>query len=121
MSDRHELERWKARVQDYLDGTLSRTQALQFYLMVRREPELRAELEAHRSLQSALESLPLPEPSEGFEARILDSVPYERYRAAPPRPRVAPAPRVGLLARVRHRLGAWTDGLRRRAQRRASP
>lgn len=121
MSDRHELERWKDMVQDYLDGTLSRTQALQFYLMVRREPELRAELEAHRSLQHALESLPVPEPPEGFDARILASVPYDRYRNAPPRPRVAPEARVGLLARWRAAMAGWMGHQRRRASRRAGP
>lgn len=81
-----DLQYWMDRVQDYVDGSMPRRDAVQFYLLTQKEPALAAELEAHRALIAALEEQPVEAPGAGFDARILASVPYDRYREGPRRP-----------------------------------
>jgi hypothetical protein len=74
------------RVQDYVDGTMSRRDAVEFYLLARKEERLRQEVDAYKALHAALDQMSIEEPSANFDAAILNSVPIERYRSAPRKP-----------------------------------
>jgi hypothetical protein len=89
------------RVQDYVDGTMSRRDAVEFYLLSRKEARLRQEAEAYKALHAALDQLPVEEPSASFDAAILKSVPLERYRSAPRKPA-----RVLILGELREAIAA---------------
>lgn len=78
-----EFEHWMSRVQDYVDGTMSRRDSVHFYLYAQRHPELEAELELYRAISGELDAMPRIEPKDEFDAPILASIPYERYRSAP--------------------------------------
>lgn len=79
-----ELRQALSQVQDYVDGTMPRREAVQFYLLAQRHPELAAEIESTKALFASLDTQPREEPGVRFDdAAILRSVPYERYRSAP--------------------------------------
>jgi hypothetical protein len=71
------------RIQEYLDDTLPRREAVRFFLQVQKDPRLKAELESYREIYSALDTTPKAAPAPGFDARVLTHVPIERYRSAP--------------------------------------
>ena len=97
----HELEQAFAQVQEYVDGTMPRRDAVRFYLLVQREPALAAEVELYRGIAAALAAEPRQEPSARLDdAAILRTIPYEHYRSAPQRPSLWPMlERVPPLAR----------------------
>lgn len=84
--EENELQHWRARVQDYLDDTLPRADAVRFFLQTQKHPQLKAELEAYRRIYSSLDAAPRATPAPGFDARVLASVPLDRYRSAPRHP-----------------------------------
>jgi anti-sigma factor RsiW len=75
---------WRARFQDYLDGTLPREVSLELFLHVRDCDGCRLELEDLRGLIGRLESLPPVTPPPSFDDRILAAIPYEAYRQMEP-------------------------------------
>jgi hypothetical protein len=95
-----ELDQAFAQVQDYVDGTMSRRDAVRFYLLVQREPALAAEVEQFRAITAALSAEARAEPSARLnDAAILRSVPLEHYRNAPSRRLWPVIERVPFLAR----------------------
>lgn len=101
----NELENALANVQDYVDGTMPRREAMRFYLLVQRDAGLAAEVERYRAILQALDSEPREDPSARFaDATILASIPFEHYRSAPRRGELWPGlERVPFLARWLHR------------------
>jgi hypothetical protein len=100
------------RLQQYLDGTLPRREAVELFLQAERDPRLRARLEAWRALLSQLDALPRVAPSATFDAKILASVPYAHYRSLPRRPQPAlvvgdPDSAPAALARMLRPLRSW--------------
>lgn len=85
--DKDKLQYFIEHVQDYVDGTMPRREAVEFYLLARKEPRLKAELEATRLLLAELDRMPIEGPSRDFDAAILASLPLERYRTAPRLPK----------------------------------
>jgi anti-sigma factor RsiW len=76
---------WLPFVDAYVDGTLNDKDALRLRLAAERSELLRAEINQTRSLHEALRAMPVEIPADGFETRILDSVPLARYASAPRR------------------------------------
>lgn len=74
----------RAQMQDYLDETLPRVEATRFFLHVRECEGCARELEEFKSLFGLLGSLPAVEAPADFDAAVLQSVPYEAYRAMEP-------------------------------------
>lgn len=87
--DRRGFEALDLRIQQYLDGTLPRREAVELFLLAERDPAVRARLEGWRGLFAHLDALPAETPSAAFDAKVLASVPYGQYRALPQRPRPA--------------------------------
>jgi anti-sigma factor RsiW len=77
---------WRARLQDYVDGTLPEKQALRLHLFVQEDPVLAAELAETRGLFRALDQIPRQIPGPDFDAEVLERVPHERYASSPRRP-----------------------------------
>jgi len=74
----------RARLQDYMDGTLERKVSMSLFLHLRECDGCSKELEEMERLYGLLGSLDPVAPPEDFDARILESVPYEAYRAMEP-------------------------------------
>lgn len=74
----------RAQMQDYLDETLPRVESTRVFLHVRECEGCTRELEELKSLFGLLGSLPAVEAPADFDAVILQSVPYEAYRALEP-------------------------------------
>lgn len=74
----------RASLQEYLDGTLTKTQSLALFLHVRECADCRARMEAWRELFQNLSDLPPAEVPAGFDDRVLASVPYVAYRRMEP-------------------------------------
>ncbi len=71
----------RASLQDYLDGTMVKTESMRVFLHLRDCADCEA---VHRQWQAtfeALESMPELEPPADFDARVLAAVPYDSYRA----------------------------------------
>ena len=83
--DAHDADVWLPFVDAYVDGTLDRKEALRLGLAAERSEALRSEISRARSFHAALAAMPVEIPSDGFELRILDSVPLARYASAPRR------------------------------------
>ena len=81
----HDADVWLPFVDAYVDGLLDDKDALRLRLAAERSPRLEAEIARTRSFHGALLAMPVATPGEGFEARILDSVPLARYASAPRR------------------------------------
>lgn len=74
----------RAQMQEYLDETLPRVESTRMFLHVRGCDGCGRELEELTSLYAMLGALPeVPAPAD-FDARILQAVPYESYRAMEP-------------------------------------
>ncbi len=73
-----------SQLQAYLDKTLSRKESMALFLHVRECRGCNEELETMERLYGLLGGLPSIEPPEDFDARILESVPYEAYKAMEP-------------------------------------
>ena len=73
-----------ACLQDYLDGTLDKTESVGVFLHLRGCEACQREHDAVRDLFSLLDKLPHHPVPEGFDAPILEAVPYEAYRAMEP-------------------------------------
>jgi len=78
--DRNDLDRL---VQRYLDGDLPGPRATRLFLDAQQDAKLTAELETYRRLFSVLDGLPRAEPPDGFDERVLATVPYDLYAGAP--------------------------------------
>ncbi len=74
----------RAGMQDYLDETMSRLDGTRFFLHIRECEGCHHQLEDMRALFGALAAMPDLAPPEDFDARILQSVPYDAYRAMEP-------------------------------------
>jgi anti-sigma factor RsiW len=74
----------RTQLQAYLDKTLSRKESMALFLHVRECRGCNEELEAMERLYGLLGGLPSIVPPEDFDARVLDSVPYEAYKAMEP-------------------------------------
>ncbi|MCB1151382.1 zf-HC2 domain-containing protein, partial [bacterium] len=74
----------RAHMQDYLDETLPRVEATRFFLHVRACEGCADELEEFKALYGMLGSLPAVEAPADFDAAVLQSIPYEAYRAMEP-------------------------------------
>ena len=70
-------------IQAYVDGTLDEKSALRLHLRAQADPEVEVRLREAREFFAELDAMPRQEPSIGFDAAILASVPLERYRTAP--------------------------------------
>lgn len=71
-------------LQEYLDGTLEKTQSLQFFLHLRDCLECKSAHDDMQTLYGLLESLPAHEVPADFDEKILASVPIESYLAMEP-------------------------------------
>ena len=49
-ADDRQMEYWRDRIQDYLDDTLPRKEAVAFFMYAQEHPELQAELDAYREM-----------------------------------------------------------------------
>lgn len=74
----------RTRLQDYLDGTLERKVSMSLFLHIRACDGCSKELEEMERLYGRLGGLHPVAPPEDFDTRILESVPYEAYRAMEP-------------------------------------
>ena len=74
----------RSRLQDYLDRALTRKESMAFFLHIRECDGCRNELEEMERLYGLLGAMPPVEPPGDFDARILESVPYEAYKAMEP-------------------------------------
>ncbi len=74
----------RTQLQDYLDQTLDRKASMALFLHVRECDGCRRELERLEGLYALLDAMPAVEPPADFDARILESVPYEAYKAMEP-------------------------------------
>jgi anti-sigma factor RsiW len=74
----------RARLQDYLDGTLPRKASMALFLHVRECEGCSRQLAEMERLFGRLGSLAPVEPPADFDRRILESVPYAAYRAMEP-------------------------------------
>ena len=72
------------RLQDYLDGTLDKTESVGVFLHLRGCDACQREHDAVRELFSQLDQLPQHPVPEGFDELILETVPFEAYRAMEP-------------------------------------
>ncbi len=77
------LQYWRARIQDYLDDTLPRQEAVEFFLYAQKHPELQAELDSYRELVTQLQEMPHAQPGADFDTPVLASLPLERYESKP--------------------------------------
>ncbi len=71
----------RASLQEYLDGTMVKTESLRVFLHLRTCDACARESARWQETFEALGSLPVLEPPEDFDRRILESVPYDSYRA----------------------------------------
>jgi anti-sigma factor RsiW len=78
-------------LQEYLDGTLAKTESLALFLHVRECSDCSQRLESWRTLYRTLNEMPTCEVPSDFDERVLAAVPYAAYRAMEPlrRDRVA--------------------------------
>lgn len=84
MAKADDLQQLLARVQDYVDGTMPRREAVEFYLRAQKSRELAAEIEKTKALFSQLDALDHEQPGPRFDdAAILRSIPYDHYQSAP--------------------------------------
>ena len=74
----------RAGLQGYLDGTLTRKASMKLFLHIRECDGCSRELREMERLYGLLGGLPPLEPPADFDARILESVPLEAYRAMEP-------------------------------------
>jgi len=74
----------REQLQDYLDGTLEKTQSLQLFLHLRDCPGCQAEHDHMQGLFQLLETLPDHEVPVDFDEAVLASVPYAAYQAMEP-------------------------------------
>jgi len=72
------------RLQDYLDGTLGKTESVEVFLHLRGCEGCRLEHDAVRGLFNQLDQLQQHPVPEGFDEPILETIPYEAYRAMEP-------------------------------------
>ncbi len=72
-------------LQEYLDGDLEGPAATRLLLDAQKDPKVSARLRLWRRLFTLLDETPREEPRPGFDARILEAVPYERYASGPRR------------------------------------
>jgi len=72
------------RLQEYLDGTLGKTESLTVFLHLRDCEACSQEHEAVQRLFAALDTLPELEVPAGFDAPILEAIPLAAYRAMEP-------------------------------------
>ncbi len=103
--DRNDLDRL---VQRYLDGDLPGPRATRLFLDAQQDAKLAAEMENYRRLFSVLDGLPRAEPPDGFDERVLATVPYDLYAGAPRKA----WPQLVLGSRPLAWLGALGRGLR---------
>lgn len=74
----------RGRLQEYLDGTLVKSDSVAVFLHLRGCDGCRREHEGLQAMFSMLDDLPqLPVPDD-FDARILESIPLAAYRAMEP-------------------------------------
>jgi anti-sigma factor RsiW len=104
-----DVDGWLPYLDAYVDGTLDDKEALRLAVAAEQSPELKAEIERVRGFHAALSVMPVSEPGSEFDHRVLESVPLDRYAAAPRRrPLVvalgewAPSP----VQRLAERLGS---------------
>lgn len=71
-------------LQEYLDGTLEKTQSLRVFLHLRDCAGCRQEHDDLKLMFRMLDGLPAMEPPADFDAPILASVPYAAYQAMEP-------------------------------------
>ncbi len=71
----------RASLQEYLDGTMVKTESMRVFLHLRECGACAAEHARWQDVFSRLEALPLLEPPADFDRKILESVPYASYRA----------------------------------------
>ncbi len=71
----------RAQLQEYLDGTMVKTESLRIFLHLRECTDCAAEHAQWQTTYQMLDSLPSQALPEDFDSRILKSVPYESYRA----------------------------------------
>lgn len=74
----------RTRLQDYLDGALPRKASMKLFLHIRECNGCSRELEEMERLYGLLGGLSPIEPPADFDARILETVPLEAYRAMEP-------------------------------------
>lgn len=72
------------RLQEYLDGTLGKTDSLAVFLHLRDCGDCSREHAGLQELYAMLESLPAVAVPEGFDEPIMEAVPLEAYRAMEP-------------------------------------
>jgi anti-sigma factor RsiW len=70
--------------QEYLDGTLPKTESLELFLHLRDCQDCQARLAALKEVFHLLESLPAVEVPENFDEKVLSAVPYQAYKEMEP-------------------------------------
>lgn len=70
-----------ATLQEYLDGSLAKTESMRVFLHLRTCTGCQTALEQWQATFGLLEAMPAMEPPADFDRRILAAVPYESYRA----------------------------------------
>ncbi len=66
--------------QDYLDGTLSRKESLDFFLHMRECAACEHQFEESKRIFQLLDSLPPVEIPDDFNEKVLSAVPYQGYK-----------------------------------------
>lgn len=73
-----------SRLQEYLDGTLGKTESLAVFLHLRDCESCSREHETVQELFALLDALPAQEVPAGFDGPILEAIPLAAYRAMEP-------------------------------------
>ncbi len=71
----------RAGLQEYLDGTMIKTESLRIFLHLRACSACETEYAQWQATFQLLDTLPALSPPDDFDRRILESVPYASYRA----------------------------------------
>lgn len=84
-----DVDGWLPYIDAYVDGTLDDKDALRLTVAAEKSAELRAAIEQARGFHGALSAMPVEAPARGFEDRVMQSIPLERYANAPRRRAIA--------------------------------
>lgn len=82
MDDHPDLDPTIGRIQDYLDGVLSRDEERTFEALLSASPALQAEVQGWSALMARLDEVPHLQPSARFRERVLAALPAAQIAGA---------------------------------------